>query len=298
VPIALRASSIQHHLNHEVPMPGRHKILDDDKRSTICSLVASGVSLRQAANYIGCAPKSIRREIERNDEFRARLAKARSEARIHPLDTLRQAASSNWRAALAWMERLEPDRFANPTESIVTKREANRFVDELAQSIEEVVENPRQRRDLFDRLAAAMPTAMRRRWEGETIDRAKELIKHDVEERNRIRRVKYHHLQAQRNARRCKLFEELRKYLPSEISSKLWNQRDLLDPEEVFVQKPAASDRPDAAPAETSTTNSAPPGANNVPHPGRNDDHFAPPPPPKQLPRADMHTPGGAKSTA
>jgi IS30 family transposase len=219
-------------------MPGRHTALDNEKRSAICSLVAFGVSLRQAANYIGCAPKSIRREIERNDEFRASLAKARSEARMQPLETLRQAAKTNWRAALTWIERLEPDHFANPTESIITKREANRFVDELIESIGQAVKDPGQRQDLFDLLRVAMPLAMRRRWEGDAMGRAVDQMKLDVNERNRVKSVKEDKLEAARNRRRDTLFEEIAEYLPPDMRSKLWNNRDLLDPEKVFAQKP------------------------------------------------------------
>jgi hypothetical protein len=232
-------------------MSGRPKALDDPKRSTICSLVASGVSLRQAAGYIGCTPKSIRREIERNGEFRANLAKARSEARIHPLETLRNAARTNWRAALAWMERLDPDRFANPTESIVTKREANRFVDDLMRSIEETVKSPRQRQDLIDLLGAAMPVAMRRRWEGDAMVRAMDQMEQDIEERNRVRDVRNDELKAERDRRREKLYDEMAKFLPQEMQSKLWRHRELLDPEEVFAQKPKAEGRRAAALAES-----------------------------------------------
>jgi hypothetical protein len=219
----------------------RPKALDDDKRSTICTLVANGVSLRQAAHYVGCAPKSIRREITRNGQFRANLAKARSEARMHPLETLRQAARTNWRAALAWMERLEPGRFSNPTESIVTKREANRFVDELIDSIDEAVQSPRQRRDLLDLLGAAMPPAMRRRWEGDATDRAIDQMKAAVAERNRLKAVKIHHLEAERDRQRRALHAEMAEFLPQEMRSKLWKNRHLLNPEDVFAQPPEAT---------------------------------------------------------
>jgi hypothetical protein len=272
--------------------------LDDDKRSTICSLVASGVSLRQAANYIGCAPISIRREMQRNAEFRANLAKARSEARMHPLETLRQAAKTSWRAALAWMDRLDPVQFADPTESIVTKREANRFVDVLLASIGQTVKDPNQRRDLFDLLGAAMPVAMRRRWQGNAMHRAVDQMKQDVEERNRREFQKDFHAKAERDRRRVRLFEEIAKYLPQNLQPNLWNQRDLLDPEEVFAQQPKASDSRDPAPANPTKTNNVPLGTNNVPPPGRNADHIVPPPSPNQAPPNNLRTPCGTKSTA
>src|SRR5262245_9602092 len=79
---------------------GRPRALDEDKQTTVCSLVAAGVSIREAADFLDCDPRSIRREAERNENFRRQLAQAKSDARIHPLETLRRAAKSNWRAAL------------------------------------------------------------------------------------------------------------------------------------------------------------------------------------------------------
>jgi hypothetical protein len=43
-------------------MTGRHRVLDDVKRSEICALVAAGRSLRSVASYVGCDRASIRRE--------------------------------------------------------------------------------------------------------------------------------------------------------------------------------------------------------------------------------------------
>src|SRR5262245_9687846 len=93
---------------------GRPRALGDDQQDTVCSLVAAGVSVRQAADFLDCDPRSIRREAQRNEDFRRRLAKAKTEARVHPLETLQRAAQTNWRAALNWMERFDPDRFARP----------------------------------------------------------------------------------------------------------------------------------------------------------------------------------------
>ena len=86
---------------------GQPRALDDEKQKTVCSLVAAGASLRQAAHFVDCDPKTIRREARRNDDFRGQLAKAKSEANIHPLQTLQQAAKTNWRAALSWMEHIQ-----------------------------------------------------------------------------------------------------------------------------------------------------------------------------------------------
>ena len=142
--------------------PGQPKALDDKRQKTFCSLIAAGASVRQAAHFVDCDPKSIRREAERNDDFRCQLAKAKSEANIHPLQTLQRAAQTDWRAALRYMERLDPDRFARTDANVVTRRDANQFVAHLVESIERAVSSADERTTLFDLLTPAMPTPMRR----------------------------------------------------------------------------------------------------------------------------------------
>jgi len=151
-----------------MPDRGQPRALDAPKQKTVCSLVATGVSLRQAAHFVNCDPKTIRREAQRNDDFRRELAKAKSEASMQPLATVRRAANSNWRAALCFMEHLEPRRFARESANIITQREANQFATDLFESVERVVSNPVERHNVFELIAAALPAAMRRRWDAIT----------------------------------------------------------------------------------------------------------------------------------
>jgi hypothetical protein len=259
-----------------MPLPGRPKALDDENQKTICSLLAAGASLRQAAHFVDCDPQSIRREAERNDEFRRQLAKAKSEANIEPLETLRHAAKNDWRAALSWMERIDPDRFARPDASIVTKREANLFVADLIESIERAISNPRERKDLFELLAPAMPAAMRRRWNGHAMRRAVEQMKSELDKTQWNER-------RDRDDRRIAVFLKIADYLPEELRYMLLKNKDLLDPEEVFAQdsQPAASpmstpasphDSTNFAPSSDDAMNNASLASNNASPPRRNSD--------------------------
>lgn len=143
--------------------PGRHRTLDDAKRNTICALVATGVSVRRAARFVECDPRTIRNEAQRNDEFRMELERCRSQAQIHPLRTLQQAARENWRAAAWWLQRLDPESFGK--RNGLGKREANKFVGDLIAIIDRVVASPIERRQMEELLTAAMPGLMRRAWE-------------------------------------------------------------------------------------------------------------------------------------
>jgi hypothetical protein len=217
---------------------GQPRALDDKKQKTVCSLVAAGASLRQAAHLVGCDPKTIRREAGRNHAFRCQLAKAKSEANIHPLQTLQRAAKTNWRAALAWMERLDPDRFARPDARVITQREANQFVAHLVESIELAVSSDGERNTLFDLLTPAMPTPMRRRWDGRAMRRAVERRTQIFENRKAERERRKCTEKSQRDLRRRKLWHEIGQWLPMELLQKLAQNEDLFDPEEVFAQMP------------------------------------------------------------
>lgn len=203
---------------------GRPRALNEDKRATVCSLIAEGASLRQAARLVDCDPNSIRREARRNDEFRRRLAQARSQASIFPLQALRQAARTNWRAALHWMERIDPQRFARPDSSIVTKREANQFVADLVESIERAVSDSRERTSLFELLSAAMPAAMRRRWDGHGSRRNLRQAMREFEK-------KKNEAVTQRCERRREFTARIGSYLPLELLRELGDYDDVLDPD-------------------------------------------------------------------
>jgi hypothetical protein len=144
---------------------GRPRKFDQTKRAEVCALLAAGVSVREAARFVGCDRGTIRNEARRNDQFRHQLQRARSQAQVHPLRTMQQAAATNWRAAAWWLERLAPDTFAEPAASVVGRREANKFAADLIAIIERVVADPLEREQLYDLLTAAMPAAMRRVWD-------------------------------------------------------------------------------------------------------------------------------------
>jgi hypothetical protein len=301
---------------------GRPKALDEDKKATVCSLIAAGVGLRQAGRFVDCDPNSIRREARRNRDFRRQLAKARSEASIHPLQTLRQAAKTNWRAALCWMERLDPQRFARPDASVVTKRESNQFVADLVESIERAISDPRERSNLFELLSAAMPAAMRRRWDGHGSRRNLKQAMRDFDKK-RNEEV------AQRAKRRREFTSRIASYLPWQLIRELGDYHDVLDPDVIRADRTHAAARRNRAPEEPQNddapandsplkdgslddgatnsgpaedgstnvgpTNNASPGENFVTPPRRNSDNVASPPHANHQPANDLQQPGEAK---
>jgi len=142
----------------------RPRKLDDTKQAQLARLVAAGLSIRNAARLVDCDPRTVRSEVRRNRQFALALKRARSQAQVHPLRTMQQAAANNWRAAAWWLERLAPDTFAQSAAAVLGRREANKFVADLIAIIDQAVSNPVERARLEELLSAAMPAVMRRAW--------------------------------------------------------------------------------------------------------------------------------------
>jgi IS30 family transposase len=83
---------------------GRPKALDDEKRGQVRLLVSMGCKLKHAARYVGCSACTLRREVQRNAEFRQELAAARHGFEASMLHTITQAAATQPSAA-AWLRR-------------------------------------------------------------------------------------------------------------------------------------------------------------------------------------------------
>jgi hypothetical protein len=166
-------SSNSSNVNNELPTAapqqnqgGRPMALDDFKRHRISTLVARGAGIRSAARALGCDASTIRREMQRNPEFRHEFECNRAQAQMMPLKVLHDSAvRGNWRAAMWWIKRLEGGSAPAGQLNVLGKREANRFVGDLIDILDQVVTHPLERRQLDDLLTAAMPGVMKRAWE-------------------------------------------------------------------------------------------------------------------------------------
>lgn len=105
-----------------MPQPGRPRALDEIKRREVCALISAGCSLRRAARYVACSHTTIAREAQQNQDFRDRLRAAETQAQLHPLRAIRQAAATHWRAAAWWLERTQSDFARRDPDCISIKR--------------------------------------------------------------------------------------------------------------------------------------------------------------------------------
>lgn len=94
----------------------RPRVLDEGKKREICALVTAGMSLSNVARYVGCHRATIYKQRKHDAEFEQQMRRAGMRAVLSPLEAMRRAASTHWRAA-AWLlerqERLEAKRHAS-----------------------------------------------------------------------------------------------------------------------------------------------------------------------------------------
>ncbi len=143
---------------------GRPRALDDGKRREVCAFLAAGASLKQAAEYVGCSVDTIRREQKRNEAFDERVRRATAAAQLAPLQAMKQAVQTHWRAAAWMLERSDPEHFGQQKQKFGWK-ELRALRRDLINVFEEEIELPAIRRRVVRRVKAVIDYAMRHAWD-------------------------------------------------------------------------------------------------------------------------------------
>lgn len=121
---------------------GRPRHLDPDAHRIICAIINAGGSLAAAAQFVGCSPKTIRRELHRNPQFAEQFRNARFGVEIELLKNVRQASQRSWRAAAWLLEHSEPHRYdarREPRQRV--QKEFARLLDNVAAIVKEEVKD-------------------------------------------------------------------------------------------------------------------------------------------------------------
>ena len=147
---------------------GRPKVLDDVKKREVCALVTAGMSLGKVARYVGCCRRTILNERDRDADFDQRMRRAELAAELSPMEAMRRAASTHWRAA-AWIldrqERRETERRVKP--DMFTREELLSLGEEVkrivARTVFDPFEEPHLQQKIENLFVAAIPGAVGKR---------------------------------------------------------------------------------------------------------------------------------------
>ena len=113
----------------------RPRALDDVKRREVCALVSAGCDIAHAARYVGTSAITVRREAMRNAEFYDQLRKAELAAQVVPLQAIKKAAQTHWRAAAWYLERTHPDEFGRRNVERFTVQQVETILADFYESI-------------------------------------------------------------------------------------------------------------------------------------------------------------------
>ena len=141
--------------------PGRPRVLDDTKRRDICTLIAAGCGMTEAARYIGCSVNTIRREIARNDDFKQKVRASELASQLESLRAMRKAAATHWRAAAWMLERTNPRRFAKPSLKSLRAEDIYSVMKEVIECAADEIKDGPTRHRVCRRLVAAAHNASR-----------------------------------------------------------------------------------------------------------------------------------------
>lgn len=147
-----------------MPQIGRPRALDEFKRREVCALVAVGCGIQTAARYVGCNPVTIRREALRNPDFHEQLRRAELAAELEPLQAMKRAAATHWRAAAWLLERTHPNRFGRRNPESLRPEQIESLMVQLGEAIAEEMPDGASAERIVRRITAMMHNTLRQSW--------------------------------------------------------------------------------------------------------------------------------------
>jgi hypothetical protein len=129
------------------------KTSDAGRRDLLATLMV-GCDRETAAHYVGTILSELRRQLAADPHFAADVRRAEARAELAHIRNIYNAASDakNWRASVWWLERRSPERYGSRGAGVVTERQLQAFVDELAAAFELDVHDGNDRERLLARL--------------------------------------------------------------------------------------------------------------------------------------------------
>lgn len=134
----------------------RPRVLTPERCRELIAYVTAGLRVEHAARYVGCSVRTVRREADRNDEFRIALAAAELGVRSDPEKLMNRAAGSYWRAAAWMLERRDPHRFGRRRSDACGPQELEEICTTLIDVALAAASDDQARRALYLKMTASL----------------------------------------------------------------------------------------------------------------------------------------------
>src|SRR5688572_20798455 len=136
---------------------GRPRRLDFEKKDALCQLVAYGYTVDEAAGSLGVSPRTVRRELLRDQQFNRELLAAQRQP-PNPAKIMQSAARTHWRAAAWLLERTDPERFGRRPPNSASPEQVQKALTIVVEAALEAAP-PEERRAVYQHLQAAATRA-------------------------------------------------------------------------------------------------------------------------------------------
>ncbi len=134
---------------------GRPPVFDRTKREVVVALVSVGCTRTYAARYLGVSPQTVLNTAARDTDFAVRIEQAAANLQMDHLRTVSTASRRSWHASAWLLERIAPDRFANPHSRSARRQILKRFRKAIFAILEEEIDESSLRERLVKRIQQA-----------------------------------------------------------------------------------------------------------------------------------------------
>jgi hypothetical protein len=133
--------------------------LTDEQKGQVFGILSVGCDRQTAADYVGCSLGDLRRTMQRDPAFAARIRRSEAGVELSHMRIVQESATEkqNWRASIWWLERRSPERFARRA-GVVTARQLKAFIPILVDIFNEEVHDAADRQRLIARFSRLVDT--------------------------------------------------------------------------------------------------------------------------------------------
>ncbi len=130
--------------------------LTAEQQGQVLGILSVGCDRETAAGFVDCTAAEIAQAMQFDPAFNTIVRRTEAAAELTCMRTLHQAAKDvkTWRAAVWWLERRSPERFASRGAGTVTTRQLRVFLTIIGDLLNEEIHNPDDRKRVLARLNA------------------------------------------------------------------------------------------------------------------------------------------------